>query len=953
MNSAPLIVSYDGSPYSVIRRQEDWGVESYDLAAPPRRFWADLQRLEPAVKLNVDARRVEPILTPAQLLDLPSQDDSWQALSRRSVARLWAHYLLCEDPQRRMDARKVATLSHQVSVVHHILGQDHLRRVLLADEVGLGKTVEIGLLLVELFRVNPGTRVLYLSPARLVDNVAREFDRLNLGFRRWKAVDSDGKLSDPRIIASIHRAAFPNNLDNVIKTEPWDVIVVDECHHLSDWAAGGGDPVNKYRLVRELACRQASNGRLILLSGTPHQGNPIKFENLLRLLQATSEGQDAVRGRVIYRTKEDIKDWRGKPVFPPRQVNAPVVVTLGTEYRRWLEQISQFYRPPVGSALGNARQRAAGWRCAQALQWAASSPQAGLGFLVRQAIRSNWTLKNQALAAAVMLLRPYRDGPPEEELEGLFARISREVIRQETGNDIEDIEDEIAADLEQSKAERAAMEDLLREGVRVLEEAGDQKWRILKKVILDQANGEKVVLFAQPIETVNALALYLEKVTGERPSIIVGGQTDIERQDQENRFRKATGPQFLVSSRAGGEGINLQVAHRLVHIDVPWNPMELEQRVGRIHRFGSRKTIIVDMLVVGGSREADAYRIARLKLREIAAVLRPDFEMLFARVMALVSPEELQGIVIKGPFVPLSPEDAARLATVVQSGFRAWSEFNEKFKSEQERIKTLDAGLVSWKDIEDFVVRYAGAKAVEGFRTEVFESFNADADLKEEAVRAFRFRNGNVYAIGDTQGAPIFGPDDQTVQPLGLNSEIAASVLRECAFPKAAVGAAHLKLGPGWRPSGTAKNGSTGVLVFLVQQVQSQEQTGWQELSSFLCCYEVGPKSARIVDGLEKRDLLGALLHSAVRARPPSDDMLVAAVVKTEIELYQVLRRPSDEQIAAGVRHAVTPLLAAIVSFDGPLALIEHPQAMVESPSIVYAESGLSQEDAVTILADS
>jgi hypothetical protein len=216
MNALPLIVSYDGLQYSVIRRQEDWGIESYDLAAPPRRFWADLQGSGPAVKINVDARRIEAILTPGQLLSIPSPDDSWLALGRRSLARVWAHYLLCEDPQRRMDARQVATLSHQVSVVHHILGQDHLRRVLLADEVGLGKTVEIGLLLVELFRVNPRMRVLYLSPARLVDNVAREFDRLNLGFRCWKAVDADARLSDQRVIASIHRAAVPKNLDNVI-----------------------------------------------------------------------------------------------------------------------------------------------------------------------------------------------------------------------------------------------------------------------------------------------------------------------------------------------------------------------------------------------------------------------------------------------------------------------------------------------------------------------------------------------------------------------------------------------------------------------------------------------------------------------------------------------------------------------------------------------------------------
>jgi len=90
-----------------------------------------------------------------------------------------------------------------------------------------------------------------------------------------------------------------------------------------------------------------------------------------------------------------------------------------------------------------------------------------------------------------------------------------------------------------------------------------------------------------------------------------------------NAFWRDDGPQFLVSSRAGGEGLNLQVARRLVHVAVPWNPMELEQRVGRVHRFKSRRTIIVDTIVVKDSREVDCYRIAREKLEEIARTLVP------------------------------------------------------------------------------------------------------------------------------------------------------------------------------------------------------------------------------------------------------------------------------------------------------------------------------------------
>src|SRR5205823_1190968 len=145
------------------------------------------------------------------------------------------------------------------------------------------------------------------------------------------------------------------------------------------------------------------------------------------------------------------------------------------------------------------------------------------------------------------------------------------------------------------------------------------------------------------------VARFLERESGQKPAMIIGGQSDRERMEVVDGFSRPGGPRYLVSSRAGGEGINLQVARRLVHLDVPWNPMELEQRVGRIHRFGSRRTIIVDTIVAKDSREADAYRIARQKLVRIASTLveADRFEAVFSRVMCLVPPEELQQIIIR------------------------------------------------------------------------------------------------------------------------------------------------------------------------------------------------------------------------------------------------------------------------------------------------------------------
>ena len=119
--------------------------------------------------------------------------------------------LVAEDPQRRLDARKAATLMHQVSLVQHILENANLRRVLIADEVGLGKTIEAGLIIKRLSEERPNLRVLYLAPARLVGNVALEFrEKLDLDARVWVAgSSSDARITTDRIIvASIHKAVF-------------------------------------------------------------------------------------------------------------------------------------------------------------------------------------------------------------------------------------------------------------------------------------------------------------------------------------------------------------------------------------------------------------------------------------------------------------------------------------------------------------------------------------------------------------------------------------------------------------------------------------------------------------------------------------------------------------------------------------------------------------------------
>ena len=176
------LVSAPGTawPLTVLREVNEFGLKSYDLVSPPRRLLAAEATPPPMVQIGLDARRGKRHPTPADLLREIPPDDTWTAQTKRSLARLHGYFVVTEDPQRRFDSRPVNTLSHQVSLVRHVLDHESLRRVMIADEVGLGKTVEAGLLIKELLESNGLLRVLYLAPARLVQNVRTELERLGL-----------------------------------------------------------------------------------------------------------------------------------------------------------------------------------------------------------------------------------------------------------------------------------------------------------------------------------------------------------------------------------------------------------------------------------------------------------------------------------------------------------------------------------------------------------------------------------------------------------------------------------------------------------------------------------------------------------------------------------------------------------------------------------------------------
>ncbi|MGM4892056.1 DEAD/DEAH box helicase [Tardiphaga sp. 839_C3_N1_4] len=906
MRSSQLLATYNGQLRGVIREIDDFGFKAFDLAAPPRRLLGSDSAV-PLVESGVDGRRVESVLSPAELLLAGPKEESWLGLTQRTLARMVATFLAAEDPQRRLDARKAATLMHQVSLVQHVLEDANLRRVLIADEVGLGKTIEAGLIIKRLTEERPLLRILYLAPARLVQNVASEFrDKLDLDARIWVAGSaSDARLGTDRVIvASIHKAVFGENARRIVEAGPWDVLVVDECHHLSDWGIGGGKPTQSFRLVDQLSQSLPPDGRLILMSGTPHQGSEARFKNLLRLLADEKHDIQSARGRVIFRSKDMVRDWKGRPLFPVRQIRAPTVVQLGSDYNGWYNSVGNLYD---ASIVPGARGRAGGWAKGQALQWAASSVQAGLGFLVRLAIRRlTWDLASPILQSAIAALRPYRGGAINESLDSLYLRLRKQIGISKEEDPLDDEEEPATDDWIPNSA---ALEELLKQGVELLRSsAANEKWNAVASII-DQSEGEKIVLFAQPVETIAVVADFLRQRYGENPSVIIGDQSDEERRRQVASFQSDNGPRFLVSSRAGGEGLNMQRARRLIHLDVPWNPMELEQRIGRVHRFGSRKTILVDTVVASGSREMEMYRIARDKLHLIARQLDPEqFETLFSRVMSLVAPKELEGVMTDLGAGPVPASASAEIGELVQNGYKAWQTFDKEYRANADKIQNTGGGEACWADVEAFLTRQTDASPGPQTSLVSFEQENDEIVARSQFIGTLRYNN-QLYVCSDSGGLLPDPVNGEIVHQLGLNLPTVAATIRSVFLPDQVCGAGYLN-----RPSGLERDFGTsrfGILCFLRQTIRFEQARAAEEklsLHSFLITLEDATELSPSAQASLIRELA-----TAVRVKDPVCGDIEPMMTSFERDLALRLRTPSEADVANRVRHVVWPVGALVV----------------------------------------
>lgn len=578
---------------------------------------------------------------------------------RRLALALQAVELPLLDSAAVLTAAKVDLLPHQIVLTHRVATAIP-RRFLIADDVGLGKTIEAALILRELASRGELRRALMVVPAGLVDNWRRE---LNEVFRLdFEVFGADGDVTDrssnafarhDRLIASIDTLKRATRRQRLAEAPPWDLVVFDEAHHLTAIRSGTSTrKTDNYKLAEQLRnhCRD-----LLLLSATPHQGDQFRFLALIRLLAPTLflDERDMIDNRhrlntvMIRRTKADACRTDGSPLFARRQVHSQAFALTAAE-QRFYEALTAYIRDGYAlAAAQGGKARAVGFVMTVFQKIAASSFAAVrrtlerrlLALTIHEAIARDAMLDvsgrdhllREARAMLASMHRLDDSSVGRAEVERLLAEARVRLLKRlkaEQDLDVEGSEhaadgaEEAAANLveyalpEERQRIRALL-DLLPDG---LETKARELLRALEQLWAENPR-EKVIIFTTYLGSVDSLTQAIdERFPAAGIEVLKGGDHGAKL-TAERRFRRPDGPRVLICTAAGREGINLQFARVLVNHDLPWNPMDLEQRIGRIHRYGQNDTVQVYNLVAMDTIEGKVFLLLEQKIEGVGRAL--------------------------------------------------------------------------------------------------------------------------------------------------------------------------------------------------------------------------------------------------------------------------------------------------------------------------------------------
>jgi len=579
--------------------------------------------------------------------------------ARKAWLSYEAHALPVMESASALTSAKIDLLPHQVVLTHRVATASP-RRYLIADEVGLGKTIETALILRELASRGELSRALMVVPAGLVNNWHRELNEVfSLDF---EVFGSEGDITDrktnafakhDRLIASIDTLKRPARIKRLLDAPRWDLVVFDEAHHLTAYRTGGKvRKTENYKLAEALKDHARD---LMLLSATPHQGNHFQFWMLAQLLNPTLFGspEEMLENRhrlntvMFRRTKADTCHSDGSPLFARRWVHTESFL-MNPDERLFYEKLREYLEDGFNLARRHGgKGRALGFLMAIFQKIAASSFAAVRRTLKRRLLmltlheallrdrdldiegRERLTEEARALIHEEFGL-PY-DSIGRSEVDRVIADLKYRLVRKLDEEALEMASDPYGSEYSSMHAEEAASavvelhlpEERLRIGdlLKVFPQQRETKAQKLLDGLgtLWRLNpSEKIVVFATYLGTVDLIAREIDQTFPGQGVVVLRGGDHGAKVAAERRFRQKEGPRVLVCTAAGREGINLQFARILFNFDLPWNPMDLEQRIGRIHRYGQNHTAQVYNLVLSDTIEGRIFLLLDEKLTEIA-----------------------------------------------------------------------------------------------------------------------------------------------------------------------------------------------------------------------------------------------------------------------------------------------------------------------------------------------
>ncbi|GIW10811.1 MAG: helicase [Dehalococcoidia bacterium] len=602
-----------GSLVSV--RKRDWVVLPADEP--------DIVRLRPLTGSEEDAvgvllplERVEPSQFPK-----PDPQAAWD--TQGGLLLLDAARLTLRDgaaPFRSLGRLSFTPRPYQFVPLIMALRQDPVR-LLIADDVGVGKTIEAGMIARELLDRGLARRLAVICPAHLCEQweaeLAEKFGIQAAVIQPARYARLERELPRPdlsvfsyhrHLIASIdyvksgaHRGPF---LDNAP-----DLVIVDEAHMAARPRGQAGNVQHqRYEFLRDLAADPRRH--LILVTATPHSGIEESFRSLLGLLDGrfdfTGPGdppdlpREALLPHLVQRRRKDLERWLGSETPFPERDPQERPYALSRAYHALFADVLAYCRESVrsDSGLRSQQQRVRHWAAIALLRCVLSSPRAAASVLAERA-------KKQGVIAAEQVAS-------DDEIDAIYRPQVLDPIDEEAAGDyvptapVEDAEAFLAG------SERRRLAGFLKRARELEGPPHDTKLSEVAHAVADLLrDGHRPIVFCRYIATADYLAAWLPKLLDKdapnlRVVAVTGEIGDEERRAKIDELVAETGPRVLVATDCLSEGINLQEHFdAVVHYDLPWNPNRIEQREGRIDRFGQMKPLIKTVLLYGSDNPVD------------------------------------------------------------------------------------------------------------------------------------------------------------------------------------------------------------------------------------------------------------------------------------------------------------------------------------------------------------